>query len=195
MIRSSLIQSLRLSQQPFLLSPLKGFQVVILRHRLQLKLSHRLGLKLSRSGQLQPTSLSHRLLPLGARPLPLDSLHEDRQALSGFFRQRNLLISQVARSELLDLNWVAGFCGLERGETEDQRRSMGMKHSFYHDPSRTTINLALPWHSSVEEIADCNFNIVTGKLNKGMKSLNPARPWGPKDFFLGIGYHTHNLEG
>ena len=23
-----------------------------------------------------------------------------------------------------------------------------------------------------------------------MKSLNPAKPWGPKDFFLGVGYHT-----
>ena len=28
-----------------------------------------------------------------------------------------------------------------------------------------------------------------------MKSLNPAKPWGPMDFFLAIGYHTHNLEG
>ena len=70
-----------------------------------------------------------------------------------------------------------------------------MKCPVYHDPSRATINLALPWHSSVVEIADRNFNFVTGKLNKCMKSLNPAIPWSPKDFFSGLGYHTHNLEG
>ena len=101
------------------------------------------------------------------------------------------LIARQARSELLDC--VAGFCGLERGETEDQRKVMGMKHLIYHEPARTCINLALPWHSIAEEIADRSFDIVTGKLNKRMKSCHPARPWGPKDFILGVGYHTRNL--
>ena len=64
---------------------------------------------------------------------------------------------------------------------------MGMKRPIYHDPTRASINLALPWHRSVEEIAGCNFDIITGKLNKCMKSCHPARPWGPKDFFLGVG--------
>ena len=45
------------------------------------------------------------------------------------------------------------------------------------------------------EIADHNFKIFTGKLNRRMKSCDPARPWGPKDFFSGVGYHTYNLEG
>ena len=27
-----------------------------------------------------------------------------------------------------------------------------------------------------------------------MKSLNQAKPWGPKDFFSGVRYHTHNPE-
>ena len=40
----------------------------------------------------------------------------------------------------------------------------------------------VPWHSSVEEIAGRNFRIITGEA------------WGPKDFFLGVGYHTHNLK-
>ena len=31
--------------------------------------------------------------------------------------------------------------------------------------------------------------------NKCMQSFNPARSWVPKDFFLGIGYQNHNLEG
>ena len=37
---------------------------------------------------------------------------------------------------------------------------------------RAPINLTLPWHSSSVEIADRNFNIVTGK---SMKKLNPAK--------------------
>ena len=28
-----------------------------------------------------------------------------------------------------------------------------------------------------------------------MKSCHPANPWGCRDLFTGIGYHTHNLEG
>ena len=28
-----------------------------------------------------------------------------------------------------------------------------------------------------------------------MKSLKPAKLWGTKDFFSGVGYYTHNLEG
>ena len=74
-------------------------------------------------------------------------------------------------------------------ETEDQRKVMGMKCPTYHDLDRASFNLA----SIAEEIADLNFNINTGKLNKHTKSCHPA--WGPKDFFSGVGYHTHNLEG
>ena len=70
-----------------------------------------------------------------------------------------------------------------------------MKHSYYNDPARATINLPLPWQSVAEEIADLNLKIVTGQLNKRMKSCHPAKPWGSRDFFKGIGYHTHNLEG
>ena len=55
---------------------------------------------------------------------------------------------------------------------------MGMQNPVYHDPARATINLALPWHISAFEIADLNFNIVSGKLSKRMKSLNPAEPGG-----------------
>ena len=70
-----------------------------------------------------------------------------------------------------------------------------MKLPFYHDPFRATINLALAWHSVAEEIADLNFKILTGQLDKHMKSCHPAKPWGSRDFFSGVGYHTHNLEG
>ena len=56
---------------------------------------------------------------------------------------------------------------------------MAMNCSAYHDwlepPSQE-----VPWHSVAAEIADLNFNIVTGKLNKRMKSCNQAIPWDPK---------------
>ena len=67
---------------------------------------------------------------------------------------------------------------------------IGMKRPLYHDPARP-----LPWHSVAEEIADLNLMIVTGQLNKHMKSCHPAKPWHSRDFFRGIGYHTHDLEG
>ena len=71
-----------------------------------------------------------------------------------------------------------------------------MKRPFYHDLARVTINLALTWHSVAEEIADLNFKIVNDQLNKQchMKSCHPAKPWDSRDFFTGVGYHTHNLE-
>ena len=43
---------------------------------------------------------------------------------------------------------------------------MGMQRPLYHDPSRATINLALPWHSVANEIADLNLKIVNGHINK-----------------------------
>ena len=66
---------------------------------------------------------------------------------------------------------------------------------MYHDPARSTINLTLPWHSVAEEIADLNLKIVNGHTNKRMKPCHPIKPWGPKDFLTGVGYHTRNLEG
>ena len=47
--------------------------------------------------------------------------------------------------ELLDR--VANFSELKRGDSEDQRKVMGMNRPSYHDPAATSINLALPWHS------------------------------------------------
>ena len=58
---------------------------------------------------------------------------------------------------------------------------MGMERPLYHYPARATIKLALIWHSVAEEIADLKLKI--------------AKPWGSKDFFTCVDYHTHNLEG
>ena len=100
------------------------------------------------------------------------------------------LIVKQARSELLDR--VTSFCCLERSDAEDQNEVLGMQNPVYHALTRAAINLSLPCHSSAVEIADRNFNI---KLSERTSSLNPAKPWGPRDFFSGIGYHTRNLEG
>ena len=45
------------------------------------------------------------------------------------------------------------------------------------------------------QIAQRNYEIVNGRLSKSMKSLNPAKPWGPREHFPGSGYYTHNAEG
>ena len=90
---------------------------------------------------------------------------------------------------------MAKFFNLERSEAEDKREVLGMMNPTYNAPVRSAIILSLPWHSSAIQIANRNCDIVSGKLLKNMKSLNPAKPWGPKDFFSGVGYYTHNLEG
>ena len=90
----------------------------------------------------------------GARLMPSESLDEDR--LSDFPESKlSLLIAKP--SELLDR--VGNFCELERWDTEEQKRVMGMKCPLYHNPARATISLAVPWHSVAEEIADLNLKI------------------------------------
>ena len=84
--------------------------------------------------------------------MPSESLDVDR--LSDFPEREALLTAKQARSEYLDR--VAKFCDLERGNTEEQKRVTGMKLPLYHDPARSTINLALPWYSVAEEIAGLN---------------------------------------
>ena len=63
---------------------------------------------------------------------------------------------------------------------------MGIQRPLYHDPSRATINLTLPWQGIAELIANLNLKIINGRINK---------PWGFNHFFTGSGYPTHNLEG
>ena len=72
---------------------------------------------------------------------------------------------------------------------------MGMRLPVYNAPARKSIELSLPWHSSTIPIADRNHSIVLGRLNKYMKEQHPAKPWGPREFFTGSGYYTHNTEG
>ena len=123
--------------------------------------------------------------------VPSESLAEDR--LSDFPENKASLIAKQAWSEYLDR--VTAYCELERGDPEEKRRVMGMQRPLYHNPSRATINLTLPWHCITGAIADLNLKIVNGHINKRMMTSRPAKPWGFNDFFTGSGYPTHNLEG
>ena len=62
-----------------------------------------------------------------------------------FTESKAFLIAKQACSELLDQ--VTAFCSPERVDTEDHKNVMEMKNPVYHDPTRATINLSLPWHS------------------------------------------------
>ena len=118
--------------------------------------------------QAQPPRLPQAYLPqpqavvrLLIRRAPSDSLYDEDNLFMDFTESEAFLIAKQACSKLLDQ--VTAFSSPERVDTEDHKK---------------VINLSLPWHSSAVEIADHNFNIVTGKLSKCMKSLNPAKPLG-----------------
>ena len=89
--------------------------------------------------------------------MPSESLIEEDR-LSDFPESEASFIAKQAQSELLVS--VANFCGLERGDTEEQKRVIGMTHTYYHDPARAIINLGLRWHSATEEIADLDLKTV-----------------------------------
>ena len=131
----------------------------------------------------------NRQLPAAVRHRDRDSLAEDDDSYS-----INLVLREKqARSEVLDR--VAEFCGLARANTETKKEVMGMQRPIYNEQRKRAIELSLPWHNSTMQIAQRNYDIVKGRLSKSMKSLNPAKPWGPRDHFTGSGYYTHNAEG
>ena len=82
-----------------------------------------------------------------------------------------------------------------RQDTQLQKEVLGMRLPAYNAPTKKSIEISLPWHSSTVPIIDNNHDIVKGKLNKSLKPQDPKKPWGPKDFFGGSGYYTHNTQG
>ena len=122
----------------------------------------------------------------------LDSLYGEEN-FSFDLDNEAALREKQARSEALGR--VAEFCKLDRQDPEAKREIMGMRLPVYNAPARKSIEVSLPWHSSTIRIAERNHDIVLGKLNKSMKAQHPARPWGLKEFFTGLGYYTHNTEG
>ena len=104
-----------------------------------------------------------------------------------------VLKEKQARSEVLDK--IAEFCNLNRQDPRVQKEVMGMRLPAYNAPTKKSIEVSLPWHSTTADIANLNNDIVRGKLNKSLKPLNPSKPWSPKEFFGASGYYIHNTHG
>ena len=104
-----------------------------------------------------------------------------------------VLKEKQARSEILDK--IAEFCNLNRQDPRVQKEVMGMRLPAYNAPTKKSIEISLPWHSTMIDIADLNNDIVRGKFNKSLKPLNPSKPWSPKEFFGASGYYVHNTQG
>ena len=69
-----------------------------------------------------------------------------------------------------------------------------MRLPAYNAPTKKSIEISLPWHSTTIDIADLNNDVVRGNFNKSLKPLNPSKPWSPKEFFGASGY-VHNAQG
>ena len=104
-----------------------------------------------------------------------------------------VLKEKQARSEVLDK--IADFCNLNRQDPRVQKEVMGMRLPAYNAPTKKSIEVSLPWHSTTADIANLNNDIVRGKLIKSLKPLNPSKPWSPKEFFGASGYYVHNTQG
>ena len=130
--------------------------------------------------------------PVLGRPVvrqdDLDSLLDEEFSVD--LDNEAVLKEKQARSEVLDK--IAEFCNLNR---QVQKEVMGMRLPAYNAPTKKSIEVSLPWHSTTADIANLNNDIVRGKLNKSLKPLNPSKPWSPKEFFGASGYYVHNTQG
>ena len=133
--------------------------------------------------------------PVLGRPVvrrdDLDSLLDEEFSID--LDNEAVLKEKQARSEVLDK--IAEFCNLNRQDPRVQKEVMGMRLPAYNAPTKKSIEVSLPWHSTTADIANLNNDIVRGKLNKSLKPLNPSKPWSPKEFFGASGYYVHNTQG
>ena len=82
-----------------------------------------------------------------------------------------VLKEKQARSDILDK--IAEFCNLNRQDPRVQKEVMGMRLPAYNAPTKKSIEVSLPWHSTMADIADLNNDIVRGKLNKIFEAPEP----------------------
>ena len=133
--------------------------------------------------------------PVLGRPVvrrdDLDSLLDEEFSID--LDNEAVLKEKQARSEVLDK--IAEFCNLNRQDPRVQKEVMGMRLPAFNAPTKKSIEVSLPWHSTTAAIANLNNDIVRGKLNKSLKPLNPSKPWSPKEFFGASGYYVHNTQG
>ena len=133
---------------------------------------------------LVPQGQGHR--PVLGRPVvrrdDLDFLLDEEFSVD--LDNEAVLKEKQARSEVLDK--IAEFCNLNRQDPWVQKEVMGMRLPAYNAPNKKSIEVSLPWHSTTADIANLNNDIIRGKLNKSLKSLNPSKPWSPKEFFRSL---------
>ena len=133
--------------------------------------------------------------PVLGRPVvqrdDLDSLLDEEFSVD--LDNEAVLKEKQARSEILDK--IAEFCNLNRQDLRVQKEVMGMRLPAYNAPTKKSIEVSLPWHSTMADIANLNNDIVRGKLNTSLKPLNPSKPWSLKEFFGASGYYVHNTQG
>ena len=133
--------------------------------------------------------------PVLGRPVvrrdDLDSLLDEEFSVD--LDNEAVLKEKQARSQILDK--IAEFCNLNRQDPRVQKEVMGMRLPAYNAPTKKSIEVSLPWHSTTIDIADLNNDIVRGKFNKSWKPLNPSKPWSPKEFFGASDYYVHNTQG
>ena len=120
--------------------------------------------------------------PVVVRRDDLDSLLDEEFSVD--LDNEAVLKEKQARSEILDK--IAEFCNLNRQDPRVQKEVMGMRLPAYNAPTKKSIEISLPWHSTTIDIADLNNDIVRGKFNKSLKP--PSKPWSPKEFFGASGY-------
>ena len=128
--------------------------------------------------------------PVVVRRDDLDSLLDEEFSVD--LDNEAVLKEKKARSEILDK--IAEFCNLNRQDPRVQKEVMGMRLPAYNAPTKKSIEISLPWHSTTIDIADLNNDIVRGKFNKSLKPLK-SKPWSPKEFFGASGYYVHNTQG
>ena len=112
--------------------------------------------------------------PVLGRPVvrrdDLDSLLDEEFSVD--LDNEAVLKEKQARSEILDK--IAEFCNLNRQDPRVQKEVMGMRLPANNAPTKKSIEVSLPWHSTTTDIADLNNDIVRGKFNKSLKPLKPV---------------------
>ena len=79
----------------------------------------------------------------------LDSLLDEEFSVD--LENEAVLKEKQARSEVLDK--IAEFCNLNRQDPRVQKEVMGMRLPAYNAPTKKSIEVSLPWHSTTADIA------------------------------------------
>ena len=88
--------------------------------------------------------------PVVVRRDDLDSLLDKEFSVD--LDNEAVLKEKQARSDILDK--IAKFCNLNRQDPQVQKEVMGMRLPAYNAPTKKSIEISLPWHSTTIDIAE-----------------------------------------